>query len=119
MLLYAGDDIAYSNNESISYGRVVSISEQSTVVRVYSLVEDEDLEDDSILLLNYRKLFNTQQIQTINVLQFVEFLFIVDSTSITSHLYNLEGVSNVFYATDVISPHPIFDFHRFCSSLFL
>ena len=85
MLLYAGDDIAYSNNESISYGRVVSISEQSTVVRVYSLVEDEDLEDDSILLLNYRKLFNTQQIQTINVLQFVEFLFIVDSTSSDNH----------------------------------
>ena len=27
MLLYAGDDIAYSNNESISYGRVVSISD--------------------------------------------------------------------------------------------
>jgi len=76
--------------------------------------EDDDLED--FLLLNYNHVINTQEINTINIRQFVEFIIVIHSSSLTSHVYNLEGVSNVFYTTDIISPHPLLSLY--CISLF-
>jgi hypothetical protein len=81
------------------------------IMRVYSPADDDDdLEDDSILLLNYRIVVNSQQIQTINIRQFVEFIFVIHSSFFASHLCNLEGVRNVFYITDAILPPPDFRF---------
>jgi len=115
MLLSPGDDIAYSSDDSISYGSIVSISGESMVIQVYSTDVDEDDDLEDFLLLNYNRVINTQEINTINIRQFVEFIIVIHSSSLTSHVYNLEGVSNVFYTTDIISPPPDF---RFSSLLF-
>jgi hypothetical protein len=110
MLFGPGDDIAYNNNASITYGRIVTISGESMYMRIYSTDDDDDDDLEDILLLNYRKVVSTQQNQTINTRQFIDFIFVIPSSSLTSHIYNLEGVSNVFYITDAISPPTNFRF---------
>ncbi len=91
------------------------MSAESLVMRVYSSADDDDdLED--FCLLNYTPLVNTSIIETIDIHQFIEFIFVIHSSSFTSHTYNLEGMRNVFYITEIIPPSPAS--FRFSSLLF-
>ena len=79
------------------------MSSESLVMRLYSNDnEGDDLED--FCLLNYTPLVNTSITETIDIHQFIEFIFVIHSSSFTSHDYNLEGMSNVFYITEIFPP---------------
>jgi hypothetical protein len=128
--LSTGDNISFvfESGGSISYGRIIRRSEGRVAVTRYAIREpdNEDVDDGtdsdefvSTIFTNIRELTSADDGELwIEENMLVGIIFVVPKRDLANNKYNVQGISNAFYNTDlIVDPFPFSVTSRILSNI--